>query len=86
MSKLVGLAGLAMAGAGVAHFVKPDAFESMTAQVFPENTEQHLYMDGAAETVLGLALALPKTRKLAVIGLLGYGGYLAANVLKNRAA
>jgi len=86
MSKLVGLAGLGMAGIGLAHFAKPDAFESITAQAFPENTQQHLYMDGAAETVLGLALAMPKTRKLAVVGLLGYGGYLAANVLKNRAA
>jgi uncharacterized membrane protein len=86
MSKLVGLAGLGMAGIGLAHFVKPDAFESITAQTFPENTRQHLYMDGAAETVLGLALAMPKTRKLAVVGLLGYGGYLVANVLKNRAA
>lgn len=86
MSKLVGLAGLGMAGIGLAHFVKPDAFESITAQAFPENTQQHLYLDGAAETVLGLALAMPKTRKLAVVGLLGYGGYLAANTLKNRAA
>ena len=86
MSKLVGLAGLGMAGIGLAHFVKPDAFESITAQTFPENTQQHIYLDGAAETVLGLALAMPKTRKLAVVGLLGYGGYLAANVLKNRAA
>jgi uncharacterized membrane protein len=86
MSKLLGLAGLGMAGIGLAHFVKPDAFESITAQAFPENTQQHLYMDGVAETVLGLALAMPKTRKLAVLGLLGYGGYLAANVLKNRAA
>jgi len=86
MSKLVGLAGLGMAGIGVAHFVKPDAFESITAQAFPENTQQHLYLNGAAETVLGLAVAMPKTRKLALVGLLGYGGYLAANVLKNRAA
>jgi uncharacterized membrane protein len=86
MSKLLGLAGLGMAGIGLAHFVKPEAFESITAQAFPENTQQHLYMDGAAETVLGLALAMPRTRKLAVLGLLGYGGYLAANVLKNRAA
>ena len=75
-----------MAGIGLTHFAKPDAFESITAQAFPENTQQHLYLDGAAETVLGLALAMPKTRKLAVVGLLGYGGYLAANTLKNRAA
>jgi uncharacterized membrane protein len=85
MSKFVGLAGLALAGVGVAHLVKPDAFKEITARMFPEDTEQHVYMDGAAETALGLALAVPKTRKLAVIGLLGYGGYLAANILKNRA-
>lgn len=86
MSRLVSLVGLGMAGIGVAHFVKPDAFEQITATAFPENTQQHLYLDGAAETALGLALAMPKTRKLAVIGLMGYGGYLAANVLKNRTA
>jgi uncharacterized membrane protein len=86
MSKIVGLVGLGMAGIGLAHFVKPDAFESVTATAFPTNTQQYIYIDGAAETVLGLALAVPKTRRLAVIGLLGYGGYLTANVLKNRAA
>lgn len=86
MSKVVGLVGLGIAGFGLAHFVKPEAFESITATAFPTDTEQHLYIDGAAETVLGLALAAPKTRKLGAIGLLGYGGYLAANVLKNRAA
>ena len=86
MSTAVSLVGLGIAGVGLAHFVKPEAFEEITAQAFPENTEQHLYIDGAAETVLGLALAFPKTRRLGVIGLLGYGGYLAANVFKNRAA
>jgi uncharacterized membrane protein len=86
MSKIVGLVGLGMAGIGLAHFVKPDAFESVTATAFPTNTQQYIYIDGAAETLLGLALAVPKTRRLAVIGLLGYGGYLTANVLKNRAA
>jgi uncharacterized membrane protein len=86
MSKIVGLVGLGMAGIGLAHFVKPDAFESVTATAFPTNTQQYIYIDGAAEALLGLALAVPKTRRLAVVGLLGYGGYLAANVLKNRAA
>jgi uncharacterized membrane protein len=86
MSKAIGIAGLAMSGTGLAHLVKPDAFEQVTAVAFPQNTQQHTYIDGAAETVLGLALVLPKTRRLAVIGLLGYGGYLVANVLKNRIA
>lgn len=86
MSKAVSLVGLGLAGVGLAHFVKPDAFEDITAMAFPKNPQQQLYVDGAAETVLGLALAVPKTRRLGMIGLLGYGGYLAVNVLKNRAA
>ena len=86
MSRAVSLVGLGIAGVGLARFVKPEAFEEITAQAFPENTEQQLYIDGVAETVVGLALAFPKTRRLGVIGLLGYGGYLAVNVLKNRAA
>lgn len=86
MSKVLSVVGLSIAGAGLAHFAKPEAFEGITATAFPDNTEQHIYVDGAAETLIGLALAVPKTRKLGVIGLLGYGGYLAANVLKNQAA
>lgn len=45
MSTMVGLAGLGLAGVGLAHSAKPDAFESITAQAFPENAQQHLHMD-----------------------------------------
>jgi hypothetical protein len=38
MSTMVGLAGLGLAGVGLAHSAKPDAFESITAQAFPERT------------------------------------------------
>jgi hypothetical protein len=41
MSKIVGLAGLGLAGIGLAHVAKPDAFESITARAFPENTPIH---------------------------------------------
>ena len=44
MSKIIGRAGLGLAGVGLAHFAKPDSFESITAHAFPENTQQHLYM------------------------------------------
>jgi uncharacterized membrane protein len=86
MSKIATAVGLGVAATGLAHFVKPDLFASLTAAAFPVNTDQHVLMDGAAETVLGLALVVPKTRRLATIALLGYGGYLAVNVLKNRTA
>jgi hypothetical protein len=34
-------------------------------------------------TLLGLGLATPKTRGLAVIGSIGYIGYLGSNVIRN---
>ncbi|MDX1892383.1 hypothetical protein [Mycolicibacterium sp. 050158] len=83
-SKLPTLAGLALAGAGVAHFVRPELFEGITTSAFPKDTARHLQINGGFETALGVALAVPKTRKLALVGLLGYGGYLAANVIRNR--
>jgi uncharacterized membrane protein len=83
-SKLPALAGLALAGTGAAHFVRPELFEGITKPAFPRDTARHLKTNGGLETVIGLGLAVPKTRKLALVGLLGYGGYLAVNALRNR--
>ncbi|WP_454788240.1 hypothetical protein [Mycolicibacterium lutetiense] len=83
-SKLVKLAGLGLAGTGVSHFVKPQLFESITKPAFPENTQKHIYTNGGIETAIGLGLLLPKTRKLATIGTLGYLAYLAGNAVRNR--
>jgi uncharacterized membrane protein len=78
------IAGLALAATGLAHFARPALFESITAPAFPSNTRQNIYINGGIETALGLGLAAPKTRKLAALGLLGYGAYLAGNVARNR--
>ena len=78
------LAGLAVAGAGVAHFVRPELFDDITAQAFPHDTRTHVYIDGGIETAIGLALISRRTRRLGVVGLLGYGAYLAGNVVRNR--
>ncbi|MDT5335192.1 MAG: hypothetical protein QOD90_697 [Mycobacterium sp.] len=83
-SKLPTLVGLALAGTGVAHFVRPALFVGITKSAFPKDTDRYLKINGGLETALGLGLAAPKTRKLAIAGLLGYGGYLAANVARNR--
>lgn len=83
-SRVVTLVGLAVAGVGVAHFVKPEAFEEITGQAFPRDTRKHILIDGGIETAIGLGLSSPKTRKLAVAGLIGYGAYLAGNVVRNR--
>ena len=83
-SRTASLVGLGLAGVGVAHFVKPELFDDVTGQAFPRETRKHVYIDGGIETAIGLGLASAKTRKLAVLGLLGYGAYLAGNVARNR--
>lgn len=78
------LAGLALAGAGVAHFAKPELFESITEQAFASKSRELIYINGGIETALGLRLAVRKTRKLAIVGAVGYLIYLAGNVARNR--
>lgn len=81
---LIKLAGAVVAATGLSHFVRPELYESVSAQAFPENTLQHTYINGGIETAIGVALVVPKTRKLAVAGLLAYGAYLGANITRNR--
>ncbi|CRZ16446.1 DoxX family protein [Mycolicibacterium neworleansense] len=83
-SKLAKLVGLSVVGAGISHFVKPQLFESITKPAFPNDTRTHIYTNGGIETAIGLGLLLPKTRKLATIGTLGYVAYLAGNAVRNR--
>lgn len=83
-SRAATVAGLALAGAGLAHFAVPQLFEGLTERAFPNNTRQHVYIDGGIETAVGLGLAAQPTRKVALLGLFGYLAYLAANVIRNR--
>ena len=83
-SPVAKIVGVALAGAGVAHFVRPELFDGVTGQAFPRDTRTHVYIDGGIETAIGLGLTTRKTRRLAIIGLIGYGAYLAGNVVRNR--
>jgi uncharacterized membrane protein len=83
-SRAAKFAGLALAGAGLAHFTSPQLFDGITKQAFPRNSRQHLYINGGIETALGLGLSSRKTRSLAVVGAIGYLAYLAGNVARNR--
>lgn len=83
-SAVATLVGLGLAGAGIAHFAKPELFDNVTARAFPRETRKHVFIDGGIETAIGLGLVSRKTRRLAVLGLLGYGAYLAGNVVRNR--
>jgi len=83
-SRTAALAGLAIAGAGVSHFTSPRLFEGITKSAFPRDTRKHVYTNGGIETALGLGFSARKTRPLAIVGLIGYGAYLAGNALRNR--
>lgn len=83
-STLAKLAGLGLAGVGVAHFAKPQLFESITKPAFPRDTRKHIYTNGGIETALGLALSAPKTRRIGAVGAVGYLTYLAGNAVRNR--
>ncbi len=83
MSRIPGI-GAALAATGIAHFAKPQLFESITASVFPKNTRRHVYVNGTIETALGVGLVAPQTRKYALAGVVGYVGYLTASVVRSR--
>jgi uncharacterized membrane protein len=79
------VAGLALAAGGLAHYAKPEAFESITRMAFPDDVRQHTLINGGIETALGVALANRSTRHLGFLGLLGYGAYLGVNGVRNAA-
>lgn len=83
-SKVARLAGLGLAGVGVAHFVRPQWFESITKPAFPRDTRKHIYTNGGIETALGLALSARKTRRLGTFGTVAYLTYVAGNAARNR--
>lgn len=83
-SRAAKVAGLAVAGIGLAHFTSPQLFEGITKQAFPRNSRQHLFINGGIETALGLGLSARQTRPLAAVGTIGYLAYLAGNVARNR--
>lgn len=76
---MIKLFGIGLALVGISHFFAPDVYRSATALAFPENTDQAIQINGAAETGLGLAIACQKTRKLGFVGLLAYTGWLGYN-------
>lgn len=75
---------MALAAIGLAHFARPQAFESVTAAAFPDNVHRHTLIDGGIETAIGVGLIAPQTRKFALAGLVAYTIYLVTSVVRNR--
>lgn len=57
-------------GIGTLHFVAPKPFDSIVPESLPGKARTYTYLSGVAEILVGVALALPRTRRL--------GGLLAA--------
>ncbi|QRY62372.1 hypothetical protein JVX90_18680 [Gordonia sp. PDNC005] len=82
--RLITIGGIGLAATGVAHFVAPSLFHGITAPAFPDDTAKAIQVNGTAETLIGVAIAVPMTRKAGFVGLGLYGAYLAANAAKAR--
>ncbi len=63
------VAGALFTGAGVMHFAKPDFFESIVPDWFP-NAKLTNQVSGAAEIALGLGMLSPRTRRASALGLI----------------
>ncbi|MGH3726649.1 MAG: hypothetical protein ACRDUS_21285 [Mycobacterium sp.] len=75
--------GAGLAATGVAHFVAPQPFESLSKVAFPEDTRRWVYQNGVTELLLGLALAFRRTRIVGSLGGLAYIGFLVSRLIGN---
>lgn len=81
-NRLALITGMGFTVAGLTHLIKPTAWEPITKPLFPEDTQRHIYTNGAIETALGLGLLSRRTRKAALGGFLAYGAYLGTNIAR----
>ncbi len=73
-------AGMLFTGAGIAHFAKPDFFEAIVPDWFPDAALANR-ASGAAELAFGIGMLHPRTRKLSALGLFALTiGVFPANV------
>ncbi len=77
------IAGLAIAGTGVAHFVAPSAFEPVSRLAFPEDTRRWVLRNGATELAIGLLLASGRAKGLGLAGLAAYTAFLGVRALRS---
>ncbi|MDM2495808.1 hypothetical protein PP564_06895 [Mycobacteroides abscessus] len=75
--------GAGLAATGVAHFVAPQPFESISKVAFPEDTRRWVYQNGFTELLLGLALAFRRTRIVGSLSGLAYVAFLVSRLVGN---
>ncbi len=75
------LGGLGLTASGIAHLLRPSAFESVNRMAFADRIRAHVLINGSIEAGLGLALLNSRTRRAAVAATVVYLTYFNASVL-----
>lgn len=75
------IGGLTIALSGVAHFIVPGLFRWITKLIFVD-ADRAVRINGASETAIGVAIAVPKTRIVGFVGLGLYSAHLGLSTLK----
>ena len=79
--------GLAVTAGGIAHFVRPAAFEPLNVNLgFAQNTRRHVYVNGAIETAIGLTMLSPRAKTANRILSVAYPAYLLTSRTRGRRA
>jgi uncharacterized membrane protein len=76
--------GLALLASGVAHILRPGAFESVNRTAFKDSIRAHVLINGSIEAGLGLALLNSLTRRAALAATVAYLSYFNASLLRRQ--
>lgn len=66
---------------GAAHFVVPRLFDPVNRLGFPTRARSFTYVNGGLETLMGLLMAFPRTRRLSMFVSACYVAYLTVAIL-----
>ncbi|MEB4208025.1 hypothetical protein [Mycobacterium sp. 94-17] len=69
---------------GLAHFVVPGAFDPINRLGFPARPRTFTFINGAIETLIGVLMAIPRTKKASTMVSAGYGIHLVANIIRSQ--
>lgn len=78
--------GTALTASGVAHLLRPQAFDWINQLAFEDNIRTHVLVNGSIETGLGLALLAPRTRRATYAAAAIYLTYFNIGLLRKRAS
>jgi len=76
------LVGIMVGLIGAAHFLVPRVFDPVNRLGFPTRARTFTYVNGGVETLIGILMAVPRTRRLSSVVSTCYVAYLAIAILR----